>query len=79
MKRVNTFTKNWLLSLFFLLLLSASSDADQNDLRLAELFSSLKSTESVSKALVLKAKSGISGWNTMILKWRAPCFRVLKQ
>ena len=56
MKRAQTFTKNWLLSLFFLLLVSTSADADQNDVRLAELFSSLKSTESVSKALVFESK-----------------------
>ena len=56
MKRVHTFTKNWLLSVFFFLLLSASADADQNDVRLAELFRSLKSTESVSKASVFESK-----------------------
>ena len=56
MKRVHTFTKNWLLSLFFLLLLSVSVFADQNDVRLAELFRSLKSTESVSRALVFESK-----------------------
>ena len=56
MKRVHTFTKNWLLSLFFLLFLSASAFADQNDVRLAELFRSLKSTESVSIASVFESK-----------------------
>ena len=56
MKRIHTFKKNWLLSLFILLLLSASADADQNDVRLAELFRSLKLTESVSKALVFENK-----------------------
>ena len=56
MKRVHTFTKNWLLSLFILLLLSASAFADQNDVRLAELFRSLKSTESVSRASVFESK-----------------------
>ena len=56
MERVHTFTKNWLLSLFFLLLLSASADADQNDVRLAELFRSLKSTGSVSRASVFESK-----------------------
>ena len=56
MKRVHTFKKNWLLSLLFLLLLSASADADQNDVRLTELFRSLKSTESASKALVFENK-----------------------
>ena len=56
MKRVHTFTKNWLLSLLFLLLLSGSADSDQNDVRLAELFRSLKLTESVSKALVFENK-----------------------
>ena len=56
MKRIHTFKKNWLLSLFILLLLSASADADQNDVRLAELFRSLKSTESVNKALVFESK-----------------------
>ena len=56
MKRIHTFTKNWLLSLFFLLLLTASADADQNDVRLVELFRSLKSTESVSRASVFESK-----------------------
>ena len=56
MKRVQTFTKYWFLSLFFLLLLSTSADADQNDARLAELFRSLKSTENVSKASVFESK-----------------------
>jgi len=56
MKRVYTFKKNWLLSLFFLLLLSASAFADQNDVRLVELFRSLKSTESVSRASVFESK-----------------------
>ena len=56
MKRVYTFTKYWILSVFFLLLLSASADADQNDARLAELFRSLKSTETVSKASVFESK-----------------------
>ena len=56
MKRVYTFTKYWFLSLFFLLLLSSSADADQNDARLAELFRSLKSTENVSKASVFESK-----------------------
>ena len=56
MKRVHTFTKYWFLSLFFLLLLSASAEADQNDARLAELFMSLKSTENVSKASVFESK-----------------------
>ena len=56
MKRVHTFTKNWLLSLFFLFLLSTSADGDQNDVRLVELFRSLKSTESVSRALVFESK-----------------------
>ena len=56
MKRVYTFTKNWLLSLYFLLLLSASAFADQNDVRLSELFRSLKSTENVSKASVFESK-----------------------
>ena len=56
MKRVHTFTKYWFLSLFFLLLLSASAEADQNDARLAELFRSLKSTENVSKASVFESK-----------------------
>ena len=41
---------------FFLLLLSASVFADQNDVRLAELFRSLKSTESVSRASVFESK-----------------------
>ena len=56
MKRVHTILKNWFLSLFFLLLLSASVDADQNDLRLVDLFRSLKSTESVSRASVFESK-----------------------
>ena len=56
MKCVHTILKNWFLSLFFLLLLSASVDADQNDLRLADLFRSLRSTESVSKASVFESK-----------------------
>ena len=56
MKRVHTFTKNWLLYLFFWLLLSVSVNADQNDVRLAELFRSLKSTESVSTASVFENK-----------------------
>ena len=56
MKRVHTFTKKWLLSLFFLLLLSASAFADQNDVRLAELFRSLKATDSVSKAVFFESK-----------------------
>ena len=56
MKRVQTFTKYWILSVFFLLLLSTSADADQNDARLAELFRSLKSTENVSKASVFESK-----------------------
>ena len=56
MKCVHTFTKYWFLSLFFLLLLSTSADADQNDARLAELFRSLKSTENVSKASVFESK-----------------------
>ena len=56
MKRVHTFKKNWLLSLLFLLLLSASADADQNDVRLGELFRSLKSTESLSRASVFESK-----------------------
>ncbi len=56
MKHVYTFTKNWLLSLCFLLLLSASAFADQNDVRLAELFRNLKSTESVSRASVFESK-----------------------
>jgi len=56
MKRVYTFTKYWILSVFFLLLLSASADADQNDTRLSELFRSLKSTENVSKASVFESK-----------------------
>ena len=56
MKRVQTFMKKLLLSLFFVLLLSASAFSDQNDVRLAELFRSLKSTESVSRALVFESK-----------------------
>ncbi len=56
MKHVHTFTKNWLLSLIFLLLVSASAYADQNDIRLAELFRSLKSTESVIRASVFESK-----------------------
>ena len=56
MKRVHTFTKNSILFLFFFLLFSVSADADQNDVRLAELFRSLKSTESVSKASVFESK-----------------------
>ena len=56
MKRVHTFTKNWFLSLFFWILLSASAHADQNDVRLAELFRSLKSTVSVSRASVFESK-----------------------
>ena len=56
MKLVRKFTKNWLLPLFFLYLLSASAFADQNDVRLAELFRSLKSTESVSRASVFESK-----------------------
>ena len=56
MKCVHTILKNWFLSLFFLLLLSASVDADQNDLRLVDLFRSLRSTESVSKASVFESK-----------------------
>ena len=56
MKCVHTILKNWFLSLFFLLLLSASVDADQNDIRLADLFRSLRSTESVSKASVFESK-----------------------
>ena len=55
MKRVHTFTKNLLLSLFFFLL-SASAFADQNDVKLTELFRSLKSTESVSRASVFERK-----------------------
>ena len=56
MKRVHTFTKNWILSLIFLLLLSKSAFADQNDIRLTELFRSLKSTENLSKASVFESK-----------------------
>ena len=56
MKRFHTFTKNWLLSLFFLFLLSAVAFADQNDERLVELFRSLKSTESISRASVFESK-----------------------
>ena len=56
MKRVHTFTKIWILSLIFLLLLSASAFADQNDVRLVELFSSLKSTESEIRASVFENK-----------------------
>ena len=56
MKPVHTFTKNWILSLIFLLLLSKSAFADQNDVRLADLFSSLKSTESEIKASVFENK-----------------------
>ena len=56
MKHVHTFTKNWLLFLFFLFLLSASAFADQNDVRLTELFRSLKSTESVGRASVFESK-----------------------
>ena len=56
MKSVHTCKKYGFLSLFFLLLQSASASADQNDLRLAELFRSLKSTESVSRALVFESK-----------------------
>ena len=56
MKPIYTFTKNWLLSLFFLLLLSTSADADQSDVRLAELFRSLKSTDSISIASVFESK-----------------------
>ena len=56
MKRVHTFTKNWLLSLYFLLLLSTSAFSDQNDVKLEELFRSLKSTESVSRASVFESK-----------------------
>jgi len=56
MKRVHTFTKSWLLSLFFLFLPFESGFADQNDLRLVELFKSLKSSESVSRALVFESK-----------------------
>ena len=56
MKPIYTFTKNWLLSLFFLLLLSASAFSDQNDVRLAELFRILKSTVSVSRASVFESK-----------------------
>ena len=56
MKRVYTFTKYWFLSVFFLHLLTAAADADQNDARLAALFRSLKSTESVSRALVFESK-----------------------
>ena len=56
MKRVHTFKKNWILSLIFFLLLSASSFADQNDVRLADLFSSLKSTESEIRASVFENK-----------------------
>ena len=56
MKCVYTFSKNWLLYFVFFLLFSASAFADQNDVRLAELFRSLKSTESVSKASVFESK-----------------------
>ena len=56
MKRVHTFTKNGLLSLFFLRLLTACVFADQNDLRLVDLYRSLRSTESVSKASVFESK-----------------------
>ena len=56
MKHVHTFLKDWLLSLFLLLLLSVSADADQNDVRLVELFRSLKTTENVSRASVFESK-----------------------
>ena len=56
MKPIYTFMKNWLLSLFFFLLLSAYAFADQNDVRLTELFRSLKSTESESRASVFESK-----------------------
>ena len=56
MKCAQTFTKNWLLSLFFLFFLYESVFADQNDIRLTELFRSLKSTESVSIASIFESK-----------------------
>ena len=56
MNRAQTFSKNQLLPLFFLFFLSVSAFADQNDVRLAELFRSLKSTESESRALVFENK-----------------------
>ena len=56
MKRVHKFTKNWLLSLFFLFFLYETVFADQNDIRLTELFRSLKSTESLGRASVFESK-----------------------
>ena len=56
MKRVHTFTKKLAVVFVFLLLLSASAFADQNDIRLEELFKNLKSTESVRKASVFESK-----------------------
>ena len=56
MKRLYTFKKKWLLSWFLYLLLSAPGFADQNDVRLAKLFRSLKSTESVGSASVFESK-----------------------
>ena len=55
MKSAHTFKKHGFLFLIFLLLLSESVSADQNDVRLTELFRSLKSTESVSRALVFES------------------------
>ena len=56
MKSFHTFKKYSFLSLIFLLLKFASAFADQNDVRLTELFRSLKSTESVSRASVFESK-----------------------
>ena len=56
MKIVHTFKKYGFLSLFFLLLLSESVSADQNDVRLTELFRSLKSTENLGRASVFESK-----------------------
>ena len=56
MKLLDLFFRFWLSFMVILLLLSAFAHADQNDIRLAELFRGLRSTESVSKALVFESK-----------------------
>ena len=56
MKLVHLFIRCCLSYLVILLLLSAFAHADQNDSRLVELFSSLKSTESLSTASVFETK-----------------------
>ena len=56
MEFINKSFRYYILSLVFLLIMTSSSTADQNDARLAELFNNLRSTENIRIASVFESK-----------------------